>query len=394
MGVVAHVSFRLEDRAGMESQSPSNHDRNRLAWLTLKMIPELGNRSLLHLVKHFGSPEDVLKAGAEQLASVPKLREQVRLSVLVRKTVRSPEVEWEKLQGKGIRLLCLGDPDYPANLAEIPDPPAVLFLQGTVEPRDLVSIAVVGSRVASPIGLAFTEKLCSELAVHGVTIVSGFAVGIDSAAHRGALRAKGRTLAVLGCGLDVDYPSGNSKLRGAIAERGALLSEFPLGTPPAPGHFPMRNRIISGLALGVVIVEAAQRSGSLITARLALEQGREVFAVPGMPTHHRSVGPHMLLKQGAKLVERAEDVLEEIRPIVRPSGDFGWMRQSMPPRAELAGEEAEVAVLLDQNPQHIDDLCRSLRWPASRVMAVLLSLELKGVARQLPGKHFVAVDSI
>lgn len=378
----------------MESQSQPNYDRNRLAWLTLKMIPELGNRSLLRLVKHFGSPEAVLKAGAEQLSNVEGLREQVRLSVLGRKTVRSPDVEWEKLQGKGIRLLCLGDPDYPANLVEIPDPPVVLFLRGTVEPRDLVSVAVVGSRAASPIGLAFTEKLCSELAAHGVTIVSGFAVGIDSAAHRGALKVRGRTLAVLGCGIDIDYPSGNSKLKDAIANRGALLSEFPLGTPPAPGHFPMRNRIISGLALGVVIVEAAHRSGSLITARLALEQGREVFAVPGMPTHHRSVGPHKLLKQGAKLVESAEDVLEEIRPLVRPSVDLSSRKHSVPPRVELAPEEAEVAVLLDQNPQHIDDLCRSLRWPASRLMAVLLSLELKGIARQLPGKHFVAVNRI
>lgn len=378
----------------MESQSQTNYDRNRLAWLTLKMIPELGNRSLLRLVKHFGSPEAVLKAGAEQLSNVEGLREQVRLWVLGRKTVRSPDVEWEKLQGKGIRLLCLGDPDYPANLVEIPDPPVVLFLRGTVEPRDLVSVAVVGSRAASPIGLAFTEKLCSELAAHGVTIVSGFAVGIDSAAHRGALKVRGRTLAVLGCGIDIDYPSGNSKLKDAIANRGALLSEFPLGTPPAPGHFPMRNRIISGLALGVVIVEAAHRSGSLITARLALEQGREVFAVPGMPTHHRSVGPHKLLKQGAKLVESAEDVLEEIRPLVRLSVDLSSRKHSVPPRVELAPEEGEVAVLLDQNPQHIDDLCRSLRWPASRLMAVLLSLELKGIARQLPGKHFVAVNRI
>lgn len=378
----------------MESQSQPNHDRNRLAWLTLKMIPELGNRSLLRLVKYFGSPETVLGADAEQLANVAGLREQVRLSILGRKTGRSPTVEWEKLQEKGIRLLCLEDPDYPANLAEIPDPPAVLFLRGTVEPRDLVSVAVVGSRAASPMGLAFTEKLCAELAAWGVAIVSGFAVGIDSAAHRGALRAKGRTLAVLGCGIDIDYPSGNSKLKDAIAERGALLSEFPLGTPPAPGHFPMRNRIISGLALGVVIVEAAHRSGSLITARLALEQGREVFAVPGMPTHHRSVGPHKLLKQGAKLVESAEDVLEEIRPLVRPSVHLGAREHSVPPRAELAPDEAEVAVLLDQNPQHVDDLCRSLRWPSSRLVAVLLSLELKGIARQLPGKHFVAAPSI
>ncbi len=390
----SHVPHLDRKREGMESQSPPNDAGDRLAWLTLKLIPELGNRSLLRLIKHFGTPQAVLKAGPEELSNVAGIREQARISILGKRTVRSPEGEWEMLQGKGIKLLCLNDADYPANLAEIPDPPAVLFLRGNVEPRDLVAVAVVGSRAASPIGLAFTEKLCSELAAHGVAIVSGFAVGIDSAAHRGALKAKGRTLAVMGCGLDVEYPAGNAKLKEAIAESGALLSEFPLGTPPAPGHFPMRNRIISGLALGVVIVEAAHRSGSLITARLALEQGREVFAVPGMPRHHRSVGPHKLLKQGAKLVETAEDILEEIRPLLRPSIDFSARGQSVPPRMDLTPQETEVSALLDQNPQHIDDLCRSLRWPASRLMAVLLSLELKGIARQLPGKHFVAVNGI
>lgn len=376
----------------MESGRNSQNEQDRLDWLTLKLIPELGSRSLLRLFKHFGSPGAVLRAGLEELASVPALREEARLSMVKKSTLRSPEREWEVLQKRGVTLLCVNDPDYPSNLAAIHDPPPVLFVRGKVEPRDLVSIAVVGSRAASPMGMAFTEKLCAELASHGVTVVSGFAVGIDSAAHRGAIRGRGRTLAVLGCGLDVEYPRGSDKFKDTVAGSGAVMTEFPLGTPPAPGHFPMRNRIISGLSLGVVIVEAAHRSGSLITARLAIEQGREVFAVPGMVQHHRSVGPHRLLKQGAKLVETAEDILEEIRPIIRPSERILPSEVSTRPQGEVTSEEAEVLRILDQNPQHIDDICRSVRWPAARVMAVLLSLELKEIVRQLPGKRFVVAS--
>ena len=195
-----------------------------------------------------------------------------------------------KLKKNNFRLICIGDDDYPSNLLKIPDPPAVLFSSGALMARDLVSIAVVGSRYASPAGIIFAEKLTSDLARNGVAVVSGLAVGIDSAAHRGALKAGGRTLAVLGCGLDVDYPAVNADLRQEIARSGALLTEFPLGTPPSPGNFPSRNRIISGLSLGVVVVEAAERSGSLITARFALEQGREVFAVPGDGSKHAEQG--------------------------------------------------------------------------------------------------------
>jgi len=231
-----------------------------------------------------------------------------------------------------------------------------------------------------------------DLSQYGVTIVSGLAVGIDSAAHRGALKGKGRTLAVLGCGLDVEYPRINSLLRQQISSSGALISEFPLETLPAPVNFPMRNRIISGLALGVVVVEAAHRSGSLITARLALEQGREVFAVPGVARHYRSIGPHRLLKQGAKLVESAEDILEEIRPLVRPSWTPVASRKSVPAvLPKLDADEMTIFEKLDRQPQHIDDICRELSWPMAKVMAVLLNLELKGSVQQLPGKYFVRI---
>lgn len=365
-------------------------DDERIAWLSLKLIPDLGNRSLLRLLRHFGSPSAILRAGLAELATVSGLKEKARLALVKKAMIRSPDAEWKKLQEEGIHLLCLSDPQYPANLAAIPDPPVALFVKGSLEPRDLVSIAVVGSRAASPMGLIFTERLSGDLAQAGVTVVSGFAAGIDSAAHRGALKAKGRTLAVLGCGLDVDYPRGNAGLRREIAQWGALLTEFPPGTPPAPGHFPMRNRIISGLTLGVVVVEAAHRSGSLITARLALEQGREVFAVPGLAQNYRSVGPHRLLRQGAKLVESAEDVLEEIRAGIRPSRAAHESARSTPPGQDMSPEEVLMFQSLHQHPQHIDELCRILQWPVSRVMSILLALELKGQAVQLPGKYFVS----
>jgi len=365
-------------------------EEESIALLTLKLMPELGNRSILRLVRHFGSAGGVLRARPKDLAAVPRLREKSLAAIQRRETVRPAAGEWELLKKNKIRLLCLNDADYPANLAAIPDPPVALFMKGTLEPRDLVSIAIVGSRAASPTGIVFTERLCMELVQCGVSVVSGLAVGIDSAAHRGALKGGGRTLAVLGCGLDVDYPRGNEKLRDEIACSGALVTEFPMSTPPAAVHFPLRNRIISGLSLGVVVVEAAHRSGSLITARLALEQGREVFAVPGMARNFRSVGPHRLLKDGAKLVECAEDILEEIRPLLRASDISVCNRTDPAPQvAACTEEEKKLLVFLDRSPIHIDEISRSVEWPVSRVMAVLLALELKGIVRQLPGKYFV-----
>lgn len=378
----------------MEPKDSSEHkDEERVAWLALKLIADLGNRSILRLINRFGSPGEVLRAGVKDLAGIPGLREKAQAALLAKKTVRSPEAEWERLQREGIKLVCIHDADYPPNLAAIPDPPAVLFVLGSLESRDLVSVAVVGSRAASPMGMAFTEQLATDLAQSGVTVVSGFALGIDSAAHQGALKGKGRTLAILGCGLDIEYPRTNSVLRRQIPDSGAMMSEFPLETPPAPGHFPLRNRIISGLALGVVVVEAAERSGSLITARLALEQGREVFAVPGMARHFRSIGPHRLLKQGAKLVECAEDILEEIRPLVRPSWTPNTRKAHVPaPVPDVTADEAALLEALPGSPVQIDEICRSIQWPVSRVMAVLLALELKGVVRQLPGKYFVSLS--
>jgi DNA processing protein len=381
----------------MAASVPSNDDR-KLAWLTLKLLPGLGSRSLLRLVRHFGSPEAVLSAKAAEIRGVTGLRPHAVKALLDRQPSRDPVAEWQALENQGFDLVCLGDPEYPVNLAAINDPPVVLYAGGSLEPRDLVAVAVVGSRAASSLGMVFTERLSADLAQCGVTVVSGLAVGIDTAAHRGALRARGRTLAVLGCGLDQDYPRGNSELRQQIRDSGALLTEFPLGMPPEAGHFPARNRIISGLALGVVVVEAAQRSGSLITARLALEQGREVFAVPGMARHYRSAGVHQLLRQGAKLVETAEDILEEIRPMIQrsptaqiPIGASPAITGASVSLERFSEEEATLLAVLQGEPLHIDQLGQELHWAASRVASVLLSLELKGAVQQLPGKHFASM---
>jgi DNA processing protein len=369
-------------------------ERNRISWLSLKLVPGLGNKSILRLMEVFGSAENVLAAGSKDLFQVGICRDKPLHALAAKQFVSDPEKVWDYLQGKNFRLICIGDDDYPANLPEIPDPPAVLFVSGTLLPRDLVSIAVVGSRYASPAGIIFAEKLSRDLAMSGLTVVSGLAVGIDSAAHRGALKAQGRTLAVLGCGLDVNYPSVNADLRREIAGTGALLTEFLPGTPPLSGNFPSRNRIISGLSLGVVVVEAAERSGSLITARFALDQGREVFAVPGIAQSTRSKGAHKLIKQGAKLVEDAEDVLEEIRPLFRhpiPSMSSAPTTQT---KGELANqnnsEKTTLLRVLDKVPKHIDEIAQETNIPIKQTAALLLELELKGLVSQLPGKYFIS----
>ena len=286
----------------------------------------------------------------------------------------------------------------------------MLFSSGPTLPRDLVSIAVVGSRYASPSGIIFAERLSSDLALSGFTVVSGLALGIDSAAHRGALKVNGRTLAVLGCGLDVNYPAINADLRQKISGTGALLTEFLPGTPPSSGNFPARNRIISGLSLGVVVVEAAERSGSLITARYALEQGREVFAVPGIAQSTRSKGAHRLIKQGAKLVEGIEDILEEIRPLIRPTQSaasfYGRVEGTGPssresdlnapqggpyPREQPHNREETILLrILDKVPKHIDEIAQEANMPVQRAAAILLELELRGLVSQLPGKYFIS----
>lgn len=358
-------------------------------WIALNLVPGIGSVAYRNLVSAFQDPRQVFRASPKELGRVeglgPKLIEAIRDFPLEKRL----KDELNQMEKHAVSVVTYPDPKYPRNLLAIYDPPPVLYVRGGLKAEDL-AVAIVGSRMATRHGKAFTEQLARDLAVQGVTVVSGMARGIDSAAHQGALLGRGRTMAVLGCGVDVTYPTENRGLMREIVNSGAVISEFPMGTKPLSFNFPRRNRIISGLAAGVVVVEATGRSGSLITANYALEQGREVFAVPGSVRLPHSQGTHRLIKQGAKLVERVEDVLEEILPQWKGPSETERRGENRPMPA-LSDEERLVYSLLAEEPVHIDSLITRTHWEASRVSRVLLSLELAGLISQLAGKQFVRV---
>lgn len=369
------------------------NSRSLRPWLMLRAIPGVGDAILLKLVQAMGSPDAVLSAtaaGLEGIGCRPSLIEAIHHGPDAN-AVTELDRELAALQHRQITVLTYLDPQYPAPLKTIPDPPPLLYLQGTLLESDRHAVAIVGTRKVSSAGRVLAEELACELAGMGFTIVSGLARGVDAAAHRGALAGKGRTLAVMGCGLDRTYPADHGSLRAQIERQGAVLSELPLGSAPHSYHFPRRNRIISGLSLGVVVTEAAVESGSLITARLAGEQGREVFAVPGFVKAENSRGPNSLLKDGARLVESAQDILDELLPQLDTAfrerlGD----RARVPrPAMQLGTEEAMVYDALSVLPQSVDDVIRRSGLPAAQVAALLLSLELKNCVRQLPGNEYV-----
>ena len=288
-----------------------------------------------------------------------------------------------------IRALRLTDEGYPTNLKYIYDPPPTLYIKGNIIPQDNIAIAIVGSRQASYYGLKNAQELAFELALKNITIISGLARGVDSAAHRGALKAKGRTIAVLGSGLNMIYPVENKGLAEEISQNGAVISEFSQDTPPHRQNFPRRNRIISGLSLGVLVVEAAKRSGALITVGFALEQGREVFALPGKIDSFTSQGTHDLIKQGAKLVESTEDIIEELEPL--RSSQTNQTRSESKTKIEpnLPQEQKQVYSCLSCEPLHIDELAQKANLSYGRLLTCLLKLEYKKLVKELPGKAFV-----
>ncbi len=358
----------------------------RNAWLALGLIPEIGAATFHRLVKGLGSAEAVLMASLEALEQIPGVSGEAARAVAGFPWRKALERELRVIETRGFSLVRLGDEGFPQPLAAIYAPPPFLYLRGTIRPEDRVAIAIVGSRKATSYGIAVAERMSADLAQRGVTIVSGMARGIDAAAHRGALEAGGRTIAVLGCGLGVTYPPEHTELSEQIAANGGVLSEFPVFAPPKPDHFPRRNRIISGLTLGVLVVEAGAESGAMITANYALEQGREVFAVPGQVTARSSRGCHQLIKAGAKLTEGWEDIWEEIEAQLGPPSQVGIRgAAAIPP---LEQEEALVVDALEAGPVQIDDLIGRTRVPPGQMASLLLSLMLKGVIEELPGKHF------
>lgn len=321
------------------------------------------------------------------LLQVEGLRKEIAGRIFRKEFSAGPAGVLRSLEQWNARVVTFGDANYPASLRQIHDPPMVLYLRGRDIPPKVTFLAVVGSRGPTSYGLRASENLGQGLARRGIGIVSGLARGIDAAAHWGCLEGHGFTVAVLGTGIDTVYPASNRKLFEDIADKGAVVSEFPPGTPPEPRNFPIRNRIISGLGRGVIVVEATMNSGSLITASVALEQGREVFAVPGSIQSFKSRGCHFLIKQGAKLVENADDVLDELGlnyPFAQKTDTF-----KTPPSPLTDEWENRVYDLIGDYPVHIDEIAREGKLEPSVVSAALLRMELKGIVRQLPGKFFV-----
>ena len=359
----------------------------RLDWLALSLIPGLGSVGIKALLTKFGAPEAVFRARASELSSVGGLRREIAGKIVRREFMMDPLKTARKVEGLGAKILTYGDAEYPPLLREIHDPPMVLFLKGTEIPSNKTFVSVVGSRNPTPYGLKTAEGIAQGLARRGLGIVSGMARGVDSAAHWGCLGGKGFTVAVLGTGIDIVYPASNKKLFEQIAEHGSVITEFPLGTPPEPKNFPIRNRIISGLSKGTVVVEATRNSGSLITAELGLEQGREVFAVPGSVHSFKSTGCHHLIKQGAKLVENSDDVLDELGmnyPLTQKTDTFRG-----PSAPILENTERTLYDIIGDFPMHIDEIARQGGLEPGSVSGTLLKMELKGLVRQLPGKFFV-----
>jgi len=387
--------------------APTLDDQEELHWLALRMAPGLGARNAGHLLDRFGTPEAIFRSSKSELEAAG-IAAGVAQSIASGCSFEEAALQHEKLREFGATLIPLRDPRYPPLLREILDPPVVLFAKGRVELLGTVMLGIVGTRRPTPYGLAVAEHLGKDLAAATLTIISGMARGIDSAAHKGALAAPGATIAVFGCGLDHIYPAENRRLAAQIAERGLLLAEFPFGAPAHPQNFPVRNRIISGASVGVLVVEGAQYSGSAITARLAMEQGREVFAVPGNVTSKMSWGPNLLIKQGAKLVQDWNDVIAELAPDDRRrlidagkqrilvSGTSAEPETQAPGQASLPqGPGAQVArrilaVLETDRPAQVDELLEKLEHcSSSEVVAALFELEMLGLIRQLPGKNFI-----
>ena len=355
------------------------------SWYRLSRL-EISPRKVISLLDAFGVPEAIFAAGEADLCAVDGINNRT-VEKLLAPEPESLDSELEALEDRGVRIITIRDPDYPVNLKQIYDPPIVLYVRGSFRESDRFAVAIVGSRRASIYGRSMAERIAHDLAVRGIAVVSGGARGIDSEAHKGALSAGGRTVAVLGCGIDVDYPPENAELFNRIAESGAVVSEFPPGSQPEAWRFPGRNRIVSGLALGVLVIQAPSDSGALITSSYAAEQGRDVFALPGNVDDIRNEGCHALIRDGAVLVTSADDILEAL----------GFLTtEERSPQVEmemdsLSGNEKKIVGILSLQPKHVDQIIQESELSVGDVTSALTMLEMNGIVKRVPGNAYVRV---
>ncbi|MBC8206723.1 MAG: DNA-protecting protein DprA [Kiritimatiellales bacterium] len=368
---------------------------SREAYIALNMMEGLGPIKVRALIDFLGSPQAVFEADGDELQSVRGIGEKLRYSILEQRTQIDASEEIEKTEELGIRIVTSLDDEYPEALKMIHDPPLALYVRGSFLPADNLSLGMVGSRKATHYGLNVADRMAYQLAQTGFTIVSGLARGIDTAAHQGALKAKGRTIAVLGAAIDQLYPPENAELADAIAQHGAVISEYPLGRQADRQTFPYRNRIISGLSQGVLVVEAGFKSGSLHTADAALEQGRSVFAIPGRIDHPSAKGTNCLIKNGAKLVDNVGDILEEFELLI-PPGELKEPKKqpSARPEVPLSEEEKKLVEALWPGALDIDSLAREVGMTSAEISGVLLGLEMKRVVNMLPGRVVELADDL
>ena len=352
------------------------------------MLEKVGPIRLRHMLELFGDPESILKASADQLARVHGVGRDTAESIADWENRIDLTRELERIDDFDCFVVTGADPIYPNALNEIYDPPIVLYVQGTLEEKDHHGVAMVGSRMTTPYGLDTARKLSFQLAHAGVTVISGGARGIDTAAHQGCLRGGGRTLAVVGCGLDIIYPSENRSLFESISRQGAVITQFPFGRKADRQAFPIRNRIVAGMSLGTVVVEANKTSGALITANMAVDYGRQVFAVPGRIDSPRSKGCHALIKNGAKLCESVEDILGEFEYLFPPPSTCGQPDDSPSATMPVSEEESVIWRLLEANECHMDELIRGTGWPAEKVSVLLMAMEMKRLVKRLPGQVY------
>lgn len=354
-----------------------------LYWIALSMIPDIGPVTVRRLISKFKKPQEVFLADINELKVVDGVGEKRASSIKGFSGWKEVEKSLRWLEDEKVKVIPYTDKRYPFLLRQIEDGPVVLYLKGEIKDDDRFSIAIVGSRKATTYGRLVADKIATELAMSGFTIISGMARGIDTIAHLASLKAGGRTIAVLGSGIDFIYPPENKGLFERITEAGCVITEFPLKTPPNKENFPKRNRLISGLSLGVVVVEATEGSGALITARAALEQNREVFAVPGNINSPNSKGTNELIKGGAILVQGSDDIIKELAPQLR-----GFIRPKKKEYLDLTDEERQVCNKLTSEPRHIDEIIREMGLSMQRMLSILLGLEMKGIVGQTEGKRF------